>query len=89
VSAVLAHTLMDIDPRYPQVDKARKEDLAETRALLEAEAPQGAAADPARAELAAQAKEEQAARESKQVRKQRKRMKKVREKLVEADRSGR
>jgi PPK2 family polyphosphate:nucleotide phosphotransferase len=89
VSAVLAHTLMDIDPRYPQVDKAKKEDLAETRALLEAEAPEGAAADPARAELAAQAKQEQAAKESKQARKQRKRMKKVREKLAEAERSKR
>jgi len=89
VSAVLARTLMDIDPRYPQVDEAKKEDLAETRALLEAEAPKGAAADPARAELAAKANEEQAAQESKQVRKQRKEMKKVREKLAEVERSKR
>jgi PPK2 family polyphosphate:nucleotide phosphotransferase len=84
VSAVLALTLMDIDPRYPRVDKARKEDLAETRALLEAEAPEGAAADPAKAELTAKAKKEQAAKESKQARKQRKQMKKVREDLREA-----
>jgi hypothetical protein len=84
VSAVLALTLMDIDPRYPQVDEARKEDLAETRALLEAEAPEGAAADPAKAELAAKAKKERAAKESKQGRKQRERMKKVREDLREA-----
>jgi PPK2 family polyphosphate:nucleotide phosphotransferase len=86
VSAVLAHTLMEIDPKYPVVDKARREDLAQTRELLEAEAPEGAAADPARAELAAQAKEEQAVRESRQARKQRKRMKQIREKLVEAER---
>ena len=85
VSSVLAHTLMEIDPRYPVVDKARREDLAETRQILEAEAPDGAAPDPARAELAAQAKEEQAARESKQARKQRKRMKKIRAKLAEAE----
>jgi hypothetical protein len=84
VSAVLALTLMDIDPRYPQVDQAKREDLAETRALLEAEAPEGAAADPAKAELAARAKREQAAKESQQARKQRKRMKKVREELREA-----
>jgi len=89
VSAVLARTLMDIDPRYPTVDKAKKEDLAETRSLLEAEAPQGAAADPAKAELAAQAKEEQAAAETKQARKQRKRMKKIRAGLAEAERSKR
>ncbi len=89
VSAVLAHTLVDIDPRYPQVDKSRQKDLAEARALLEAEAPKGAAADPARAELEAQAKEEQAARESKQARKQRKRMKQIRDKLAEAERSSR
>ena len=84
VSAVLALTLMDIDPRYPQVDQAKKQDLAETRRLPEAEAPQGAAADPAKAELAAKAKKEQAARESKQASKQRKQMKKVREDLREA-----
>jgi PPK2 family polyphosphate:nucleotide phosphotransferase len=84
VSAVLALTLMDIDPRYPQVDQAKKEDLAVTRALLEAEAPEGVAADPAKAELAARAKREQAAKESQQARKQRKRMKKIREELREA-----
>ena len=89
VSAVLAHTLVEIDPKYPAVDKARREDLAETRSVLEAEAPEGAAADPARAELAAKAREEQAARETKQARKQRKRMKKIRKKLAEAERSRR
>ena len=57
--------------------------------LLEAEAPKGAAPDPARAELTAQAKEEQAAKESKQARKQRKRMKRIMEKLAEAKRSER
>ena len=89
VSAVLAHTLMQIDPRYPAMEKSRKEDLAETRSLLEAEAPKGAAADPAKAELAAQAVEEQADAETKQARKLRKRMKKIRAKLAEAERSKR
>jgi PPK2 family polyphosphate:nucleotide phosphotransferase len=89
VSAVLAQTLMEIDPRYPKVDTARQQDLAETKGLLEAEAPKGAAPDPARAELTEQAKEEQAAKESKQARKQRKRMKRIAEKLAEAKRSGR
>jgi hypothetical protein len=89
VSAVLAHTLMEIDPRYPAVDKARQQDLAETKAVLEAEAPEGAAPDPARAELDAQAVQERSARESKQARKQRKRMKRIMERLAEAKRSER
>jgi PPK2 family polyphosphate:nucleotide phosphotransferase len=89
VSAVLAHTLMEIGPRYPTVDRARQQDLAETKAALEAEAPEGAAPDPARAELDAQAVQERSARESKQARKQRKRMKKIKEKLADAERSKR
>jgi len=88
-SSVLAYTLMEIDPKYPEVDKAREKDLAETRKLLEAEAPKGAAADPARAELAARAREDKAARQSKHARKLRKRMKKVRAKLAEAEGSHR
>ncbi|WP_328634266.1 polyphosphate kinase 2 family protein [Streptomyces sp. NBC_00356] len=45
-AAVLAHTLMDIDPQYPVVgDKARQELELEKR-QLEKEAPAGAAADP-------------------------------------------
>ena len=48
-----------------------------------------AAADPAKAELVAQAKEEQAARESKQASKQRKRMKKIKAELAAAKRPGR
>jgi len=83
VSAVLAHTLMDIDPRYPKVDAAKQRDLAETKALLEAEAPKGAVADPFATELAAEA-ERGAPRESKQARKQRKEMAKVRAKVAKA-----
>jgi hypothetical protein len=76
-------------PRYPKVDAARQQDLAETKGLLEAKAPKDAAPDPARAELTARAKEEQAAKENKQARKQRKRMKRIMEKLAEAKRSER
>lgn len=45
-AAVLAHTLMEIDPRYPTVDdRARRELLTARQELLE-EAPDGAPADP-------------------------------------------
>ncbi len=44
--AVLAHTLIEIDPRYPEVSKEARRGLAEARRALEAEAPEGAAADP-------------------------------------------
>ena len=49
VSAVLAHTLMELDPRYPKVNADQKRDLLEAKASLEAEAPAGADADPFRA----------------------------------------
>ncbi|MSO94344.1 MAG: polyphosphate kinase 2 family protein [Thermoleophilia bacterium] len=55
ISGVLAHTLMDIDPQYPKVDAAKLKELAETRVLLEAEAPAGAEPDPFAASLAAEA----------------------------------
>jgi PPK2 family polyphosphate:nucleotide phosphotransferase len=44
--AVLVHTLMDIDPRFPTVDKQRREALMEVRETLESQAPRGAARDP-------------------------------------------
>ncbi|MGW2821867.1 polyphosphate kinase 2 family protein [Streptomyces sp. NPDC001443] len=45
-AAILAHTLMDIDPHYPVVtEEARKELLATRRELVE-EAPPGVPADP-------------------------------------------
>jgi PPK2 family polyphosphate:nucleotide phosphotransferase len=84
VSAVLAHTLMGIDPRYPAVGADKQKDLAETRALLEAEAPEGAAPDPFQAEIVAEAGQEEARKESKQARKERKRMKKIKAKLAKA-----
>jgi PPK2 family polyphosphate:nucleotide phosphotransferase len=46
VSAVLAQTLVELDPRYPGVSDEQKRDLLEAKASLEDEAPAGAAADP-------------------------------------------
>jgi PPK2 family polyphosphate:nucleotide phosphotransferase len=46
VGAVLVHTLMQIDPRFPTVSPARRQDLLIVKGELEAEAPRGAAADP-------------------------------------------
>jgi PPK2 family polyphosphate:nucleotide phosphotransferase len=84
VSAVLAQTMMEINPQFPKVDAAKRKDLAEVRAMLEAEAPEGAASDPFAAEIVAAAGAGEAGKESKQARKQRKQMRKAREKLAQA-----
>ena len=57
VSGILAHTLMSIDPQYPKVDADKLKDLIEVKALLEAEAPEGASPDPFEDELVAGAAE--------------------------------
>ena len=44
--AVLVNALMDIDPQFPKVDKAQRERLLEVKRTLEAQAPEGAHADP-------------------------------------------
>lgn len=44
--AVLAHTLMEIDPQYPTLSADAREQLGTVKRELEAEAPAGAAADP-------------------------------------------
>jgi PPK2 family polyphosphate:nucleotide phosphotransferase len=44
--AVLAHTLIGIDPQFPVVDAEAVRALRETRRELEAQAPKGAAPDP-------------------------------------------
>ena len=46
VGAVLVHTLMVIDPRFPAVTKEQRETLREAKEMLEAQAPEGAHADP-------------------------------------------
>ncbi|MEU6309396.1 polyphosphate kinase 2 family protein [Streptomyces sp. NPDC047014] len=45
-AAVLAHTLMEIDPQFPDVGEEARKDLQVTRRRLEREAPAGAEADP-------------------------------------------
>ena len=45
-AAVIAHTLIEIDPQYPTVSKERRQDLLGVRKELEAEAPRDAARDP-------------------------------------------
>ena len=45
-AAVLAHTLIEIDPQYPTVGKDARASLADAKRELEAEAPEGAAPDP-------------------------------------------
>ncbi|WP_328526519.1 polyphosphate kinase 2 family protein [Kribbella sp. NBC_00359] len=44
--AVIANTLIEIDPRYPKVGRDRRKALQEVKSVLEAQAPSGAAADP-------------------------------------------
>jgi PPK2 family polyphosphate:nucleotide phosphotransferase len=57
VAAVLVSTLAEIDPQYPTVSEEARQALLESKAELEAQAPEGVAADPVAAELAAAAKE--------------------------------
>ncbi|MCG6498338.1 polyphosphate kinase 2 family protein [Kitasatospora sp. A2-31] len=45
-AAVLAHTLMEIDPQYPTVGRAALKELRAAKRQLEAEAPHGAERDP-------------------------------------------
>jgi len=51
-AAVIADTLIRIDPRYPTVGDEERQALDATRLELEAEAPEGAAPDPFEAEQA-------------------------------------
>jgi len=46
VSAILAHTLIQIDPRYPVVSDQDRQNLLVVKSALEAEAPDGALPDP-------------------------------------------
>jgi hypothetical protein len=45
-AAVIAHTLIEINPRFPKVDEDARRLLLEVKAELEGEAPAGAAQDP-------------------------------------------
>lgn len=45
-AAVIAHTLMEIDPKYPRVSRQARQELLAVKRELEEEAPKGAPADP-------------------------------------------
>jgi len=45
VSAILAHTLIEINPQYPKVSADQRRQLQAIRAELESQAPEGAPAD--------------------------------------------
>jgi PPK2 family polyphosphate:nucleotide phosphotransferase len=45
-AAVIVNALMEIDPRFPALDDDQRKELLDVKALLEAEAPKGAAPDP-------------------------------------------
>jgi PPK2 family polyphosphate:nucleotide phosphotransferase len=51
-AAVLAHTLIEIDPQYPSVGEDARRDLLAVKEDLVAEAPKGAVADPYGADAA-------------------------------------
>jgi len=49
-AAVIAHTLIGIDPQYPTVSEAQRQQLVAAKADLVAQAPKGAEADPFQAD---------------------------------------
>jgi len=51
-AAVIANTLIEIDPRFPVIDEQARRDLLTVKADLENQAPEGAASDPFQQELA-------------------------------------
>lgn len=51
-AAVIAQTLIEIDPRYPVPDETARQELLRAKAELEAEAPRGTPPDPVEAKLA-------------------------------------
>jgi PPK2 family polyphosphate:nucleotide phosphotransferase len=68
-AGVLANALIEIDPRYPKVSREAHADLQEAKAVLEAEAPKGAAPDPIETELAQEATEKATTKSSKKRKK--------------------
>src|SRR5690242_14170367 len=61
-AAVLVHTLIDIDPRYPEVSEDRRKELLAIRDDLVAQAPEGAPPDPFEAKEQAKARAKEAKR---------------------------
>jgi PPK2 family polyphosphate:nucleotide phosphotransferase len=59
-AAVLANALIQLDPRFPVVSEQTRAELAQVKAELETEAPEGADADPFQAEPASAESAEEA-----------------------------
>jgi PPK2 family polyphosphate:nucleotide phosphotransferase len=51
-AAVIANALIELDPSYPKVSKAKRDELGQVKVDLEAQAPEGAAPDPFEADRA-------------------------------------
>ncbi len=51
-AGILAHTLIKLDPHYPTIPQAGRDALQSIKVELEAQAPDGAAADPIQQEMA-------------------------------------
>ena len=64
--AVLVHTLMELDPRFPTVTTQQREALLEVKRELEAQAPKGAVPDPFEREQRAAASDGRNGQESDQ-----------------------
>ncbi|MEU7060730.1 polyphosphate kinase 2 family protein [Streptomyces sp. NPDC046197] len=63
-AAVLADTLIDIDPQYPHVSDRTRQELAEVKRELERQAPEGALADPYAASAAGSTEQDPKAKKS-------------------------
>ncbi len=57
-AAVIANAMIEIDPRYPTIGMDARQALQEVKKALEAQAPEGAAADPFEAEQAEEGHDE-------------------------------
>ncbi len=83
-AAVLVHTLIDLDPRYPEVSQDRRQELLTIRDDLVAQAPEGAPPDPFEAKEQAKARAKEAKRaKAKEAKAEEK--DKAEEKAAEAD----
>jgi PPK2 family polyphosphate:nucleotide phosphotransferase len=82
-AGVLVHTLIDLDPRYPEVSQDRRQELLTIRDDLVAQAPEGAPPDPFEAKEQAKARAKEAKRAKAKEAKEAK--DKAEEKAAEAD----
>ena len=62
---MLANALIEIDPRFPRVNREARDALQVAKVELEGQAPAGAAPDPVADELAAKAERKKKSKKSK------------------------